>query len=184
MEINTASPTRAAAGTLTRPDWEQRVSFLAAMREFHADGHYLNWPLTETERDFANFLARQERAFTQPVPGYVSERCFWLVDADEVCGVLHFRHPLNQALRQFGGNVGYTIRPSRRSHGYGSRILRLGLALIWQLEPALSSVLLTCYENNPASQRIIERNGGRLENTIRLSSHTSAIRRYWIARSG
>ena len=92
--------------------------------------------------------------------------------------------PLNQALRQFGGNVGYTIRPPRRSLGYGSRILRLGLALIWQLEPALTSVLLTCYENNPASQRIIERNGGRLENTINLPSHTSAIRRYWITRSG
>lgn len=184
MAIQTDVARRLTAGTLISPGWEQYASFLATMREFHADGHYLSWPLPETRRSFGHFLAQLDAAYTEPIPGHVPERIYWLVDEGEVCGVLHFRHPLSSALREFGGNVGYTIRPSRRGLGYGSLILQLGLVLIWEIEPALERVLLTCYEDNPASQRIIERNGGKLEKTTRLHSHPAAIRHYWITRAG
>lgn len=187
MVIRAASPAIASANltsaaSLIRPAREYRASFMAALREFHADGHYLNWPPIHSEKDFAAFLRRAQQAYAAPTPGYVPERCFWLVDEGEICGVLHFRHPLNDALRQFGGHLGYTIRPSRRRRGYGTRILRLGLELVWRLQPALARVLLTCYDDNPASRRIIERNGGRLEDTIRLPAHHAAIHRYWIER--
>lgn len=182
MEIHVKAPGRIATGYLTYPGWNHYASFRAAMREFHADGHYLNWPIPETKQSFADLLRFLEVAHTQPIPGYVPEQTYWLVVDEEVCGVLHFRHPLNAALLQFGGHVGYTIRPSRRQRGYGSLILRLGLPKIWKRQPELRRVLLTCYENNPASQRIIERNGGRWKNTLQLPTHPSPIRHYWIER--
>ncbi len=180
MDPFVAATGRVAEGHLTRPSGDHHASFLTAMREFHAAGHYHNWPLPATQQSFASFLADLELAITCPLPGYVPEQTFWLVVEGQVCGVLHFRNPLNAALRQFGGHVGYTIRPSKRKQGLGSRILQLGLPLIWQVAPSLERILLTCYENNPASQRIIERNGGRWENTLHLAGHPSAIRHYWI----
>ena len=183
MTIKANAPVRIATGYLAYPGWKHYTSFLAAMREFHADGHYLNWPIPETKQCFADLLRFLDLAYTRPVTGYVPEQTYWLVADEEVCGVLHFRHPLNAALLQFGGHVGYTIRPSRRQRGYGSLILQLGLMKIWQSEPDLQRVLLTCYENNPASQRIIERNSGRWEKTLQLPTHPSPTRYYWIERS-
>ncbi len=181
--MESARPALTRGGVLVCPGWAYHSTFSSALREFHADGHYLNWPAIKNDEDFANFLGRMRAAYENPFPGYVPERCFWLIDDEQLRGVLHFRHPLNHALRQFGGNVGYTIRPNSRDQGYGKRILQLGLLEVWRAEPALSQVLLTCYEDNPASARIIESNGGQLEDVIRLPSHPQAIRHYWIQRS-
>ena len=182
MAIQSRAADRIATGYLTDPGWSHYASFLAAMREFHADGHYLNWPIPDSRQGFAELLRYLDEAYTRPIPGYVPEQTHWLVVDEEVCGVLHFRHPLNAALLQFGGHVGYTIRPSRRKRGNGALILELGLSKVWQSEPDLQRILLTCYENNPASRRIIERNGGRWEKTLCLPAHPSPIRHYWIER--
>lgn len=183
MDLHAETANRSVVAHLARPCWEHYPSFLTAMQEFHADGHYHNWPMPSTRQSFASFLTDLDMAFTHPLPGYVPEQTFWLVVEREVCGVLHFRNPLNEALRQFGGHVGYTIRPSQRNRGLGSLILQLGLTLIWQVAPGLERILLTCYENNPASQRIIERNGGRWERSLHLTAHPSAIRHYWIEQA-
>jgi predicted acetyltransferase len=42
-------------------------------------------------------------------------------------------------------------------------------------------VLVTCLAANVASARIIEANGGVLENVIAAPSGTGPLRRYWIA---
>ena len=45
----------------------------------------------------------------------------------------------------------------------------------------LSRVLVTCDDTNVASARIIESNGGILENTLQIEGRLIATRRYWIA---
>jgi predicted acetyltransferase len=42
-------------------------------------------------------------------------------------------------------------------------------------------VLLTCDDRNLASARIIEANGGRLENVVADPAGRGALRRYWIS---
>ena len=44
----------------------------------------------------------------------------------------------------------------------------------------LTRVLVTCEDNNEASRRTIEANGGRFERTTYLESEQALLRRYWI----
>ena len=99
-----------------------------------------------------------------------------------VVGMIDFRHPLSDFLKNFGGNIGYSIRPVERRKGYGSEML--GLILPICREFGENRVLLTCDKGNEASQRTILKNGGVLENevadTVGLSK-SGIIQRYWIS---
>lgn len=65
-----------------------------------------------------------------------------------VVGIIDFRHPLSEFLLNFGGNIGYSIRPSERRKGYASEMLRLILIICRELGE--SKVLLTCDKENEA----------------------------------
>jgi predicted acetyltransferase len=112
-------------------------------------------------------------------PEYVRQSTFWLVEGDTYHGRLSLRHELNEALRQHGGNIGYDIRPSSRRRGLGT--LQLALGLDKAREFGLERVLLTCDDNNVASTRIIEANGGVLQDVIDTPGEPGRrSRRYWI----
>ncbi len=106
-------------------------------------------------------------------PGWVHCTHFWIVDGPDLVGFLALRHELTPFLLEEGGHIGYSVRPSRRREGHASRALALALPRAAAL--GLDRVLLTCDEDNVASRRTIEQNGGELED-IR-----SGRRRYWIA---
>jgi predicted acetyltransferase len=101
---------------------------------------------------------------------------FWLVDGNKFIGWVKIRHELNKELLKQGGHIGYAIRPSERKKGNGTKILKL--ALIFAKQLGLSRVLVTCDDDNLGSAKIIENNGGVLENTI--ENEGKLKRRYWI----
>lgn len=101
----------------------------------------------------------------------------WLVDDGEFIGRVSVRHQLTEKLLQEGGHIGYGIRPSKRKMGYGTKILELALPLAKSL--VIDKALLTCNDENLGSQKIIEKNGGVLENKVQLP--TKLERRYWIS---
>ncbi len=83
---------------------------------------------------------------------------YWLVNGKKYIGTLRLNKRLNKKLRIRGGHIGYVIRPSERKKGYGAKILRLGL--LKAKTKGLKKVLIDCRENNIASKKIIEANGG------------------------
>lgn len=99
---------------------------------------------------------------------------YWITDGDPatVIGFLALRRRLNTFLLEEGGHIGYSVRPSRRQQGHASHAL--ALAVLRAAELGLDRVLLTCDEDNEASRRTIERNGGRYEDS------RNGKRRYWI----
>lgn len=103
----------------------------------------------------------------------------WLCDGDIFIGEVSFRLELNQLLHDFGGHVGYGIRPDMAGQGYGT----LALALTCQRAAKynIDRRLVTCSPGNPASERIIVKNGGVLED-IRDNSHYGfgLSKRYWM----
>jgi predicted acetyltransferase len=104
---------------------------------------------------------------------------FWLIEGDAFIGEANVRQELNAYLIKEGRHVGYGIRPSRQRQGYGKLILALALEECRRL--GLARVLVTCLEDNFASARIIEANGGVLENVIEDPAGRGRLRRYWIS---
>lgn len=94
-----------------------------------------------------------------------------------IVGIVNIRLALNDYLEQFGGHIGYSIHPDYRGFGYGHAQLKA--ALIQARELGLNRVLITCDDDNLASSKVIEAQGGVLENIVEHPDYGD-IRRYWI----
>jgi len=126
--------------------------------------------------EFLLFLELAQHEATV-LPGKVPATLFILVDEDRrIYGALSLRHTLNDYLLQYGGNIGYGIRPSQRGHGYAKIMLQLGLAEAKRL--GIKRALITCDETNRASAATILANGGVWETTVMRDQ--TAVERYWI----
>jgi len=131
---------------------------------------------------YLQFLARHDSGADLPA-GRVPSTEYWLVNEDRtILGSSRLRSYLNQNLTLEGGHIGYGIRPSQRRKGYGKAILRLTLEKAKEL--GLERVLVTCDVDNVASSRIIESNGGVLENEAISEATGKPIYRFWIDLTG
>jgi predicted acetyltransferase len=104
--------------------------------------------------------------------GIVHSTHLWWVDGDDVLGRLSVRHRLTPWLRDFGGHIGYVVRPSARGRGHATAMLRA--ALPWALERGIDQALVTCDDTNVASRKVIEACGGVFEDQREQKL------RYWI----
>ncbi len=168
---------------LSLPDQRFKTSFLIALREYHAE-HLPNYEqlseewLEEHFNDYVNTLKLEAEGAYLP-PGFVPHTVFWLTDGDEYLGRLDIRHHLNDRsgwLKRVGGHIGYDIRPTQRGKGYGKLILQLGLEKAREL--GLENVLMTCDVTNGPSNKIIQANGGQLQDTVSTEPHNPAKNRY------
>ena len=114
-------------------------------------------------------------------PNYVPSYDYFLVDDDKFIGRISIRIELAPTLLNYGGNIGYGINPKYWKMGYGTIILKLGLEKSKELV-SQNKVLITCDDDNIGSYKIIEKNGGILENKVENTDEdgTFLTRRYWI----
>jgi predicted acetyltransferase len=169
---------------LVEPSVGFRASYLEALREFHAEGRRLNMRVDGIAADFEGFVADlKNRAIPglQP-PELAPETWLWLVDGSEYIGGASIRHELNDDLLLVGGHIGYEIRPTKRRQGYGTRILAMALERAREMD--IREVLVTCDTDNVGSRRIIEANGGRLENEVQVPNSQVRKLRFWIENGG
>lgn len=77
------------------------------------------------------------------------------------------------------GHIGYGVRSTERNKGYATQILKL--ILEEAKKQKIYKVLVGSYKSNIGSCRVIEKNGGVLENEVADNdSPTETIKRYWI----
>lgn len=78
----------------------------------------------------------------------------------KIIGMIDFRHRLNEFLQNYGGHIGYGVRPSERKKGYATQMLKM----VFERAKAMGveKVMLTCYEENETSRRTIEKCNGIL----------------------
>ena len=165
--------------TLLEPSLALKEPCLDAVREFHAVGEY-TVDAEQLGATFEELIARLSAA-NDPAnapPGELPYEDFWLMDGREWIGKLTLRTTINAKYLHAGGHIGYEIRPSKRRQGYGTALLRMGLEKA--RERGLQRVLLTCDETNLASRKVIENNGGQLENAVQVEGQTVLKMRYWI----
>ena len=96
---------------------------------------------------------------------------------DRLAGIVEIRHRLTDFQHTYTGHIGFTIHPSARGRGLGTRLLALALEESKKL--GLSRVLLTCSRSDAVSRAAIESNGGVLENEITVEGIVE--QRYWIS---
>jgi predicted acetyltransferase len=155
---------------LIRPTMAVRESFLAGERAAcAADGTPTEW-LDRAEADFGAFIAasREDREMWG-VP--MTE--LWYVSGDVYLGGVSIRHRLTPELLREGGHIGYNVVPEHRRQGHATAMLAEALVLCRAL--GVTRALVTCDDTNVGSRRVIEANGGALEEVA------DSTCRYWIS---
>ena len=132
------------------------------------------WDWLRADQDMNRRIVLPDGRETPRVPS----TDYWLVLGQQFLGRVSLRHELSEYLEQKGGHIGYAVRPNARGHGYGHLLLKLVLPHAKAL--GLKRALITCADNNAASIRIIEKGGGKLQDTITVVGADQPVRRYWI----
>lgn len=150
------------------------------MEEWTAAGEKII-PLAIRKTDWRDFDAYAESIEVKEGDDrLVPDSTFFCLDTDRniFVGAVNIRHRLNAGLLRSGGHIGDGIRPSERGKGLGTAMIALALAECDKL--GIKDVLMCCDDDNIASARTIEKNGGVLENKV--TDDDGTVRRYWIKR--
>lgn len=167
--------------SLVSPAVRFESSYRDALKEFDAEGRGEVLAALREHESFATLVRELDaQADGRDLPkGWVPQSTFWLVGpGDAFIGKVEIRHHLTDALRLRGGHVGYAIRPTMRRRGYGTAVLSIVLPNC--LELGLDRIMVTCDATNDASQKIIIRNGGELEDVIHIDGRAVPTMRFWI----
>ena len=103
---------------------------------------------------------------------------FIRAEDNRLVGMIQVRHYFNEHLAQYGGHIGYSIRPSERRKGYAKEMLRMTLPYCREL--GLEKVLITCIDGNIGSEKTILANGGVYESTVYEPDEQIYLKRFWI----
>ena len=93
-----------------------------------------------------------------------------------IVGMIDIRHYLNEYLTQVGGNIGYGVRKTERNKGYAKQMLKLALEKCKELK--IKKVLITCDEDNIASEKVILSANAKLEDIRNVDGENK--KRFWI----
>ncbi len=93
-----------------------------------------------------------------------------------IVGMIDIRHYLNEYLTQVGGHIGYGVRKTERNKGYAKQMLKLALKKCKELK--IKKVLITCDEDNIASEKVILSANAKLEDIRNIDGENK--KRFWI----
>lgn len=128
---------------------------------------------------FKDLLIRLEKNFKGEVEaGRVASSMLYGFVNGVIVGRMSIRHALNDHLQIYGGHIGYAVAEKYRKNGYASSMMKQTLPICASL--GLKKVLATCDDKNVPSIKVIEKFGGKLEETIWDEQHKRFTRRYWI----
>ena len=149
--------------------------------EFAADGSTMDGTGQLSRISAAEWLAAIRAAEDRSKPDSVPCLLYGLFDEEgrRLVGLIQLRLRLTGYLQDFGGHIGYCVRPTERRKGYAKAMLRCALDVC--RTEGLSRVLITCLETNVGSAKTIEACDGVYEKTVYDDRNYKAnMKRYWI----
>ncbi len=162
---------------LVFPTPEMENEALAYMAEFRAAGEPMIYGGAGLDRldSYGDWLAKVHSDLTRDGGGFVPATTYFAVFKSRIVGTISIRHKLNDKLLEYGGHIGYAVRPSDRRKGYATKMLALDKCR----ELGIEKALVTCDKQNVGSARTIIKNGGVLEDE-RPREDGGITQRYWI----
>lgn len=98
-------------------------------------------------------------------------------DDNRIVGSINVRWNLNEDMLNFGGHIGYGIRPTERRKGYNK--INLYMGIIEAQKVGLDKIMVDCAVNNLGSDKTLKALGGRLERTEIDPSDGALTNVYW-----
>ena len=145
------------------PGFDRESDAIAFIREFYEFNSEINGTggLDRYLDDYTGWLKKLNEDCTREASEEkVPARTYFLVRASDrrIIGMSNIRLALNARLRQYGGHIGYSIRPTERGKGYNKINLFLGLKVCDR--HGIECVFMDADLDNPASWRTMEALGG------------------------
>ena len=106
---------------------------------------------------------------------------FYVREADDrIVGMINIRLALNAFLRNEGGHIGYSVRPTERRRHYGTEMLKAALKVCDVI--GIREVLVSCDKENAASAGVIKNCGGVLRREFYSETFEETVQMYEIKR--
>lgn len=96
---------------------------------------------------------------------------------DRILGAINIRHHLNEQLKHIGGHIGYGVNPGYRKLGIAKFMVTVALETLKEMN--ITQVLITCDDDNIASQKVINHFDAK-EIMPYLKQEGKKVRRYII----
>lgn len=138
------------------PNIQRKQDAIDYINEFYAHNSEINGSggLDRYVDNYEDWLIKLEKDLKQiPSEERVPAKTFFLVreSDDKIVGMINIRLELNKRLKEEGGHIGYSIRPTEREKGYNK--INLYLGLIECQKHGIKEVLLDCDKNNLGSSK-------------------------------
>ena len=151
------------------PGPARKADAIGFINEFVEYGSNINGTagLQRYLEDYEGWLEKlEEDYYRMPNGEKVPARTYFLVRESDrrIVGMINIRLTLNERLKQYGGHIGYSIRPTERGKGYNKINLYLGLKVCD--EYGIGEVFMDADLDNPPSWKTMEALGG-----VRIRQH-------------
>ena len=110
--------------------------------------------------------------------GRVPASTYFMVreEDNKIVGIVNIRHYLDNFLKNVGGHIGGSIRPTERGKGYSK--IQLYLCLLECKKLGLDEVMIDCEKTNIKSERAIKSIGGVFEREFYYQPKKQVLRNY------
>ena len=169
-----------------RPSIERKNEIIEYLDEFVKYGSDINgsgsldkiYDGYTFEQALDRCLKMEDEEYAKSV-GRCQGKTFLLIreNDNKIVGTINVRWNLSEEMLQFGGHIGYGIRPTERRKGYNK--INLYLGMIEAKKVGLEKVMLDCDVNNLGSDKTLKALGGKLERTEIDPSDGILTNVYW-----
>ena len=141
---------------------DSKMKDIEKIKEYNEDFMKLNpeWTPFVTEDNFEEFLKEVEEKKQGIGNDGIKEIFYWFMEENKIIGSgsIRLNPEVDEYTEKICGHLFYQIIPSKRGNGYGTILCHLLLEKMKEL--GFKEALITCFDTNIGSIKIIENNGG------------------------